>query len=90
MLLLSFILGSNFIFFRFNIFIVYYYTPKKRGHRTKRFQPNCFCFQFTKVQTLTTNANSMLQTKKALLPVQYIASDGQEKEDILWVTEMER
>ena len=32
----------------------------------------------------------MLQTKKALLPVQYVASDGQEKEDILWITEMER
>lgn len=32
----------------------------------------------------------MLQTKKALLPVQYVASDGHEKEDILWITEMER
>ncbi|KAM7435199.1 hypothetical protein ABFA07_014862 [Porites harrisoni] len=54
-------------------------------------EPNCGRqAKFTKVQTLTTNANSMLQTKKALLPVQYIASDGQEKEDILWVTEMER
>ena len=42
------------------------------------------------MQTLTTNANSMLQTKKALLPVQYVASDGQDKEDILWITEMER
>lgn len=50
----------------------------------------CLMSQFTKVQTLTTNANSMLQTKKALLPVQYVASDGQEKEDILWITEMER
>lgn len=50
----------------------------------------CLMLQFTKVQTLTTNANSMLQTKKALLPVQYVASDGHEKEDILWITEMER
>ncbi|XP_068671566.1 DNA (cytosine-5)-methyltransferase 3A-like [Montipora capricornis] len=54
-------------------------------------EPNCGRLaKFTKVQTLTTNANSMLQTKKALLPVQYVASDGQEKEDILWITEMER
>lgn len=54
-------------------------------------EPNCGRqAKFTKVQTLTTNANSMLQTKKALLPVQYVTSDGQEKEDILWITEMER
>lgn len=54
-------------------------------------EPNCGRqAKFTKVQTLTTNANSMLQTKKALLPVQYVASDGHEKEDILWITEMER
>jgi len=79
------------LFSFFSISLLYITTPpKQRGYLTKRFQPNCFCFQFTKVQTLTTNANSMLQTKKALLPVQYIASDGQEKEDILWVTEMER
>lgn len=54
-------------------------------------EPNCGRqAKFTKVQTLTTNANSMLQTKKGLLPVQYVASDGQHKEDILWITEMER
>ncbi|KAK2570266.1 DNA (cytosine-5)-methyltransferase 3A [Acropora cervicornis] len=47
-------------------------------------EPNCGRqAKFTKVQTLTTNANSMLQTKKSLLPVQYVASDGHEKEDIL-------
>ncbi|KAJ7381239.1 hypothetical protein OS493_001355 [Desmophyllum pertusum] len=54
-------------------------------------EPNCGRqAKFTKVQTLTTNANSMLQTKKGLFPVQFTASDGQQKDDILWITEMER
>lgn len=54
-------------------------------------EPNCGRqAKFTKVQTLTTNANSMLQTKKGLFPVQYTGADGQRKEDVLWITEMER
>lgn len=54
-------------------------------------EPNCGRqAKFAKVQTLTTNANSMLQTKKGLFPVQFTASDGQQKDDILWITEMER
>ena len=49
-----------------------------------------FCLQFNKIQTITTNANSMKQTKKGLLPVAVSGNEGQEREDILWCTEMER
>ncbi|XP_031572916.1 DNA (cytosine-5)-methyltransferase 3A-like [Actinia tenebrosa] len=54
-------------------------------------EPNCGRkARFTKVQTITTNANSLRQTKKNLLPVVVSDREGMEREDILWCTEMER
>ncbi|EDO34131.1 predicted protein, partial [Nematostella vectensis] len=54
-------------------------------------EPNCGRkARFTKVQTITTNANSLTQTKKNILPVAVNDDGGQEREDILWCTEMER
>jgi hypothetical protein len=45
-------------------------------------------FQFTKIQTVTTKANSIKQTKQGILPVE--VSDSDVTEDLLWCTEMER
>jgi hypothetical protein len=47
-----------------------------------------FLFQFTKIQTVTTKANSIKQTKQGILPVE--VSDSDVTEDLLWCTEMER
>ena len=44
--------------------------------------------RFTKIQTVTTKANSIKQTKEGILPVE--VSDSDVTEDLLWCTEMER
>ena len=44
--------------------------------------------QFSKIQTVTTKANSIKQTKAGILPVE--VSDSDVTEDLLWCTEMER
>lgn len=54
-----------------------------RGPKTSRFL--CLVCQFDKVRTITTRSNSIKQGKDQHFPVFM-----NEKEDILWCTEMER